>query len=86
MNISKSILNYAKRRNIELTVENDGSEVWFYEADNDCEPMFIMFNNADCLTWKGNIYLKQEVKEELPATISSEAKLKEVLNFLSANI
>lgn len=86
MNISKSIHNYAKRRNLEITVENDGSEIWFYEADNDCEPMFTMFNNEDCLTWKGNIYLESEIKEEIPATIATEKKLKELLNYLSTVI
>ncbi|KER02841.1 hypothetical protein LGZ99_17310 [Photorhabdus temperata] len=93
MKITKTTINFAAKRNIEIntfTDEQDGDVVWFSEINEDgeteAEPMFIMYNNENDLTWKGNIYLDKSVKEELPATINSEKHLKEVIVFLSQNI
>ncbi|OCA55167.1 hypothetical protein [Photorhabdus namnaonensis] len=92
MNISKSIINFSKRRNIDIEIlELDGvNQVWFSQIDKNgevySEPLFTMFNNQNDLTWKGNIYLPIEIKEELPATISSERKLKEVIKFLEKEL
>ena len=43
-------------------------------------------NEDGSFTWNGNIYLAQEVKEELPATIKDEKHLRQVLKFISENI
>lgn len=88
MNISKTTFNFAKKRGIELElIETDDRLVLaFYEAENECEWMFSYNVNHDCLTWRGNIYLSNEVKEELPATITTEKKLREVIDFISKNI
>lgn len=90
MKISKSIFNFALRRNLEITLEESetASEgaVWIWEKDQESESSFILNNNADCLTWKGNVYLPESIKEELPATIFTETKLKEMLNFLSVEL
>lgn len=83
MNISKSVLSYVKRRNIELTVEEGDSEVWFWKCDNDNEPMVTYFNNSDGLTYKGYCAISNGDKQELPAWVGSEMKLKEVIRFLS---
>ncbi|EKI20907.1 hypothetical protein ECTW15901_1284 [Escherichia coli TW15901] len=32
--------------------------------------------------WKGNVYLPRDIKEELPAMIGTDKKLKEVLDFI----
>lgn len=81
--INKSILNYAKARGIELTVDTDSEAVLFWELDNDCEWMFAYGIGADySLIWRGNIYLPDSIKVELPGWINSPEKLKEVINFI----
>lgn len=88
MNISKTTFNFAKRHGLELTVEDFGDvlQLCIWEADNDCEWLCSYRINYDCLTWHGNIYLPQEVKEELPATINNEVFLRQVLKFISEEI
>lgn len=88
MNISKTTFNFAKKRGIELELieADDRLVLAFYEDKNECEWMFSYNVNHDCLTWRGNIYLSNEVKEELPATITTEKKLREVIDFISKNI
>ena len=88
MNISKTTFNFAKKRGIELELieADDRLILAFYEDKNECEWMFSYNVNHDCLTWRGNIYLPQEVKEELPATITTEKKLREVIDFISKNL
>ncbi|TDB48055.1 hypothetical protein [Photorhabdus luminescens] len=91
MNISKSTINFANRRNIDIEMINiDGADVvWFSQIEDgevSGEPMFVMFNNQNNLTWKGNIYLPQVIKEEIPATILSEKQLKEMIKFLKKEL
>ncbi len=83
MKISKAIMNYAARRNMEIEVDTDEMEVRFWDARNDCEWMFSYTIENDGLNWKGNIYLPRDVKEELPAMITSDKKLKEVIDFVA---
>ncbi|WRQ11959.1 hypothetical protein vBSlqSZDD2_48 [Serratia phage vB_SlqS_ZDD2] len=89
MQISKTTLNFAKRRGIELSVVEieDGELIAFWDDADETtgEWMFSYRNNTHELSWNGNIYLSQRVKEELPATISSEAKLRETIKFLADN-
>jgi len=84
MKISKTTLNFASKRNIELEVSNDVIE--FYEAGEDCEPMFTYNNNEETLSFRGNVYLKQSIKEELPATIFNEKQLRVVISFVSEEL
>lgn len=87
MEISKTTLNFAMRRGIQITfeeIEDDQPIICFWEADNDCEWMFSYRENAHDLSWNGNIYLSDEVKEELPATISSDKHLRQVIEFLAS--
>ncbi|QBQ80422.1 hypothetical protein HOV53_gp146 [Escherichia phage vB_EcoM_Schickermooser] len=92
MKITKSLTNYAARRGLCLTVENLGKEdfLCFWELENDCEWMFSYSicedQNGCLLTWRGNIYLPEEIKEELPGTIMTERQLKEMINFVWQNI
>lgn len=88
MNISKTTFNMAKNRGIELTVEDlgDYTALCIWEADNDCEWMCSYRIEHDKLTWHGNVYLHQDVKEELPATIFDEKQLREVIKFIGMNL
>lgn len=92
MKITKSILNYARRRNLDIVVyddilEDDVLMVCFYELDNDCEWMFsYRVNENGSLSFNGNIYLQESIKEELPAYISDAKKLKEMINFVSVEL
>lgn len=89
MMVSKTTTNFAGKRGIELSVEqfNDMDVLCIWEADNDCEWLCSYYINDDgSFTWKGNIYLSQEVKEELPATINDEKHLRQVIQFISENI
>ena len=55
MNIGKAIINYAARRNMDITLIDDET-VAFWEADNDCEWMFsYMIGNDGFLHFKGNV-------------------------------
>ncbi|MFW3388042.1 UNVERIFIED_CONTAM: hypothetical protein RF648_18770 [Kocuria sp. CPCC 205274] len=83
--INKSILNYAKARGIELEVDRDSEAVLFWDAKEDCEWMFSygIASRDGSLVWRGNIYLPDDVKEELPAHIMTAAKLKEVIDYIS---
>ena len=83
MKISKTTINFAEARNIELVI--DETLVCFYSMEEDSEPMFMYSVNEDNgeLFFKCNIWLSQEVKEELPHWISNEKQLRQVINFVS---
>ncbi|EFU5167499.1 hypothetical protein JGH65_004239 [Salmonella enterica] len=83
--INKSILNYAAKRGIQLEVDKESEAVLFWDAREESEWMFSYGVGSDySLIWRGNIYLPDEVKEELPAHIMTAAKLKEVIDFISS--
>lgn len=83
MNISKTTMNFAARRGLELTIENtdDAVLVCVWEAEEDSEWIYSYRLNADSLTFNGNIYAPRELKEELPGTIFTEKQFREVLDF-----
>jgi hypothetical protein len=90
-NISKTTFNMAMRRGVELAVarhilEDGGTLVCFYEADNDCEWMFSYRAGEAELTWHGNIYLPESIKEELPATIFNEKQLRDVIAYIGRQL
>lgn len=89
MMVSKTTTNFAGKRGIELSVDqfNDMDVLCIWEADNDCEWLCsYRVNNDGSFTWNANVYLAQEVKEELPATIKDEKHLRQVIQFISENI
>lgn len=93
MKISKTTLNYATKRNLELTFSiweddsgNNQPVVLFWELGEDCEPMFIYNNNEETLSYRGYVYLDQKIKEELPATIFDEKQLRNMIDFLSKEL
>lgn len=88
MNISKTTINFAKRRGLYVTIEeiDDAILLLVWDINNDCEWMFSYIVSGDgSFTWNGNIYLPQELKEELPATIKNEKHLREMLDYVGAN-
>ena len=88
MNISKTTINFAKRRGLYVTIEeiNDAMLLFVWDINNDCEWMFsYRVNNDGSFTWNGNIYLPQELKEELPATLKDEKHVREMLDYVGAN-
>lgn len=89
MMVSKTTTNFAGKRGVELSVEqfNDIYVLCIWEVDNDCECLCsYRVNNDGSFTWNANVYLAQEVKEELPATIKDEKHLRQVIQFISENI
>ncbi|QDH94288.1 hypothetical protein [Escherichia phage vB_EcoS_PHB17] len=89
MMVSKTTTNFAGKRGIELSVDDfgNGDQLCIWEADNDCEWMCsYLINNDGFFTWHGNIYLADEIKEELPATIKDEKHLREVIAFIASEI
>lgn len=86
MKISQTTLNFAKRRGIDLTVEDvDGWPILcFWDDQNDNEWMFSYRMSDDALHWGGNVWLADDVKEELPATITSDKHLRQVIEFLGS--
>lgn len=88
MDISKTTINFAKRRGLYVTIEeiNDAMLLLVWDINNDCEWMFsYRVNNDGSFTWNGNIYLPQELKEELPATLKDEKHVREMLDYVGAN-
>lgn len=80
---------FAAARNLDVTVEEleDVVALCIWEAEDDSEWLCSYRVNADgSYSWNGNVYLKPEVKEELPATIRDEKHLREVLAFIAKNI
>lgn len=88
MNITKTTINFAKKRGLDVTIENfgEGDILAVWDINNDCEWMFSYIVNGDgSFTWKGNVYLPQDLKEELPATIKNEKHLREMLDYVGMN-
>ena len=80
--ISKTTLNYATKRELELVAETDGM-VAVFEADVDSEPMFVIRAEGGEFFYGGNVYLPPEIKEELPHWMKDEKALRSVLNFVA---
>lgn len=92
MEISKTTINFAARRGLFLElVEADEyvetPRLWFYTDADDCEPDFSYFANENgSFTFKENLCLPQEIKEELPATIFNERQLRQVIDFVAREL
>ena len=97
--ISKTTINYALKRRIDLEVNQDcdgiTSEIkktlWLTEVDESgglaCEP-FVMYliNDDGSFSFYGNVYLPERVKEELPAYVENEKKLRIMLDYLACEL
>lgn len=91
MSISKTTTNYAKARGLELDLTEveivmgiTQPVINVYELDSDCEPMFSVNINKDgSYSYRSNVYLPNEIKEDLPAHMAKEEDFRKVLNFVS---
>lgn len=86
--LTKTTLNAAKKLGMVLQIV-DGEEIdrvndalWIYTSEEDCEPT-LFYNISDDGTLSfSSAFLPLEIKEELPATIFDQKKLREVLAFV----
>ncbi len=85
MNISKTTTNFAEARGLSVYVDEDTSTLWIaVDSENTGEDICCYFaNDNGTFTFKGNVWLPRETKEELPATIRDEKHLREVIDFIS---
>lgn len=89
MNISKTTLNFARARQLDITVwsTQDGEPyeyaVWFEQDEN--VPAFIVYSTPTGFFLKTNHQLDASVWEELPHWMRSETTLREVLNYVHNN-
>jgi len=84
MSLTKTTENFAAKRGIVL-LETEG-HLWLFEADQDCEPVCMYTEGDDGWHFRGNVYLPQSAKEELPAWIRDEKHLREVVAFIASEI
>ncbi|WP_373942829.1 hypothetical protein L0991_03535 [Vibrio chagasii] len=85
MKISKTTYNFAHRRNVDIIVDED--TISFYPLDDDCgEPAFCYSIQETGLFFKSNIWLKLEVKEDLPLWIMNEKMLRNLIDFVSPHL
>nr|WP_075498170.1 hypothetical protein [Moritella viscosa]SHO15530.1 Putative uncharacterized protein [Moritella viscosa] len=82
MKISKTTLNFATARNVELVVDEE--LVSFYPLDDDSgEPAFTYTRQDTGLFFKSNVWLTQETKEELPYWIMDEMQLRRLIEYVA---
>lgn len=90
MTLTKTTVNFAVKRGLELDVHDfDGATIIdLFELDGGyCEPMCQFHLNADgSITWRGNIYLRTDIKEEVPAYCADETAFRKVLAFIANEI
>lgn len=83
---SKTTLNYAQRRGLDLILDDDGT-LSFFEAKEDMEPLIVYADGGEQgYFYKANVYLDRPIKEELPHWIATDADLRRVVDFLSEQL
>lgn len=92
MKISKTTYNYATNRSLELVMddeehENGTSVLALFEAGEDCEHMFS-FWAMPCggFSYKGNVYLPEHIRCELPHYMKDERALRDVIDFIAKEL
>ncbi|QXG07705.1 hypothetical protein [Erwinia phage Snitter] len=87
MTISLTTINFAKKRNVEVTVQDNGAEVWIWSCDNDCEPAIMLFASATgSFQYKGRVTASQDVVSEIPAHYKDEKALRMMIAFIAGQI
>lgn len=81
--LSKTTLKFAERHGYSFDVGDESDIIFVYEGDNDCEPLFIIRRVNGEFFYKGNIYLPQEIKEELPHWMPDELSLRRVIKYVA---
>lgn len=87
MEISKTTINFAKKRGLDVQQPDEQDKVWISVEDDSCEPMFYLYmNHTGSFTYGGNIWLTKEIKEEIPAHYQDEKAVRMMLAFLAEEI
>jgi hypothetical protein len=86
--LNKNTVNYANKRELDVTLEVDDEtvELWVWHESNDMEPLFILNVSDTGYFYKGNVWLPNEIKEELPHWVKSTKELHNVLDFVSKEL
>jgi hypothetical protein len=87
MTITKTTLNYALARGLELVQDENDDVVALFESDVDSEHM-VSFWVLPCggFSYKGNVYLPEHIRYELPHYMKDEKALRLVLDFISKEL
>lgn len=84
--LSKTTLNFAFKRKIDIINAPVDSKLWVFVTGESEPSLFLLSNKDGSFSFAGNVDLPQEVKEELPAHIRDEKHLREVLDFISKEV
>lgn len=82
--ISRTTVKFAEARGLTLEVMDGILEI--YEAGNDSEYMFSLRMMAGQFFFDGYTYLRQDIKEELPAYYPDEKALRLMLAFVAKEL
>lgn len=84
MNITKSTVNYATRRNIDLAIDNDAGTVLFFIKGQDENFLEYRFNaDLDNATLHYAFQVYGQKIEDLPAMINDVSTLHRVIDYVS---
>lgn len=90
MSLTKTTINTVKKLGLDIQVvdgvevEKDYDLLWIYINEDDSEPSIFYIVNKDGSFAFSETFLKNSIKEELPATIKDEKHLRQVLKFIAA--
>ena len=90
MSLTKTTINTVKKLGLDIQVvdgvevEKDYDLLWIYINEDDSEPSIFYIVNEDGSFTFSETFLKNSIKEELPATIKDEKHLRQVLKFIAA--
>ncbi|WP_219096290.1 hypothetical protein [Pseudomonas sp. UMAB-40] len=82
--LSKTTLNFAERHGYSLEFDSSDDVISVFEGDNDCEPLFTIQHCNGEFFYRGNIYLPEEIKVELPHWMPDELRLRRVIAFVAS--
>jgi len=85
MKITQTTTNFAAKRG--LVLDADDKTIWVSVLNENVEPMFSLFCKDDgTASYKGNIWLPQCVKEEIPAFYRTERDLRAMIAFIGCEM
>lgn len=89
INLTATTTKFAAARGLGLDVYqlNGVTLLDVFEADDDCEPMFMLqVNDNGSFSFHGNVYLNSSIKEELAAFYADEKALRGMLKFVAQEL
>lgn len=86
--LTKTTINYAAKRGLDLTVEEmkDQTQLWIWDTNEDSEPFCIYTGKPDGWHFHGNVYLPKSVVSKLPKLIADDKALRKVIEFLKTQV